>query len=268
MNFYFRDILPGSSFGSLVFGIGLSIFIGYLLAKLVRHKYNPKRKKTVRLFSIFIPVLFFFINVLTALFLKFPLVIGGIGWVVVGLFMYYQLREGVVDHKERVINHHENGTVSAKGYEMDKQKVGIWEYYDDQGQFLKEVDHDLEKAKSEEANTAKNKRKIERKSQLLGLDHEEFQKHVKELRHLVQKEKKALLGSPNKQNILDLLQSLCVSEKQTSHLLDSYEEEFDIVFLDELRGLSSSYSGIKEYMTPFIELGIVTSEYPHDRIKI
>lgn len=261
------SIFSDNSILDFIVSLLFALFFAFLLSKFITRRYHPKRKKTVLLISILVPLALFFTNVISVVILHFPLVIGGVGWAIIGYFMYYQLREGVVDHKERVINHHENGSVASKGYMMNRQKVGVWEYYDEQSQFLKEVDHDLEKAKSEEANTASNKRKIERKSQLLGLDHEEFQKHVKELRHLVQKEKKALLGSANKQNILDLLQSLCVSEKQTLHLLDSYEEEFDIVFLDELKGLSSSYSGIKEYMTPFIELGIVTSEHPHDRIE-
>jgi hypothetical protein len=49
------------------------------------------------------------------------------------------------------------------------------------------------------------------------------------------------------------------------YLIDRYKQHFGSDLIEELKKLSSSYRGIKEYVTPFIELEIVADEHPHDR---
>jgi len=95
----------------------------------------------------------------------------------------------------------------------------------------------------------------------------EYQGQVNSLRQLIQNERKALFGSPNKSDIIALLRKLCTSDKTALYLIDRYKEHFGSDLLEDLKKLSSSYSGIKEYMTPFIELEIVAPEHPHDRKK-
>lgn len=93
----------------------------------------------------------------------------------------------------------------------------------------------------------------------------EYQEQVMSLRQLVINEKKALFGSPNKDEIISLLKELCTSHKNALYLIDRYKQHFGSDLIDDLKKLSSSYRGIKEYMTPFIALEIVASEHPHHR---
>lgn len=84
------------------------------------------------------------------------------------------------------------------------------------------------------------------------------------LDNLIIKQKKTFLGAGSKSDILILLSELITSKEKAFIVIDKYNQLFNKDIIEELKGLSSSYAGIKDYLSCFIEHKIVDSEHPHD----
>ncbi|MEO8762184.1 MAG: SHOCT domain-containing protein [Bacteroidia bacterium] len=67
--------------------------------------------------------------------------------------------------------------------------------------------------------------------------------------------------------LVELLRDICVNETNTINLLDNYQKLYGNDLITTISGLSSSYDGIKYYLGPIIDKGVIDSKYPHDRIK-
>lgn len=89
---------------------------------------------------------------------------------------------------------------------------------------------------------------------------------VEKLNSLIKGQKGKLFGGGNKEEIIKITMELCESKEYAEDLLLYYRRSFNKDLLHELKSLTTNYSGIKEYLSRFIELGIVKEEYPHDKI--
>ncbi len=137
-------IVPSNAFIDFLVSIGIALLIGYLITKIVSNNFSPKKKKSVLLISILLPIALFFLNVLLIFSLNFPLVIGGVGCLIVGLYMYNGLIKNVSDAKIKIENYHSNGITKERGFMLKEMKVGVWEYYDEAGQLINEENYDKE----------------------------------------------------------------------------------------------------------------------------
>lgn len=93
-----------------------------------------------------------------------------------------------------------------------------------------------------------------------------YSEKVEELNSLINCQKGSLLGGGNKTQIIKITKELCESKECAEDLLLNYQRNFNQDLLKELKSLTNSYSGIKDYLSRFIELGILKEEYPHDKI--
>lgn len=87
--------------------------------------------------------------------------------------------------------------------------------------------------------------------------------YLSELKGLINKQKKVLFGDGKPELIHSCIEKAVISQKTALRLIDMYNIEFEKNLLDELKGLTTNYNTIKNYMVKFIEFGIVESEYPH-----
>ena len=98
-------------------------------------------------------------------------------------------------------------------------------------------------------------------------DFEISETKLKELDTLIKKQKKTFLGAGSKSDILILLSGLITSKEKAFIVIDKYNQLFNKDIIKELKRLSSSYSGDKDYLSCFIDYEIVNSEHPHDLIE-
>lgn len=89
---------------------------------------------------------------------------------------------------------------------------------------------------------------------------------VEQLNSLIAGQKGNLLGAGNKVKIIELTTELCENKEYAECVLLYYKRKFNKDLLNDLKSLTTNYSGIKDYLRRFIELGIVKEEYPHDKI--
>lgn len=94
----------------------------------------------------------------------------------------------------------------------------------------------------------------------------DYRQKIIQLNQLIQTDKKSIFGSSNSSEIRKLIDELCTEKEKAEYLLTVYRQMFTIDLIEELKKLTSSYSDIKENCKRFIELGIVSKEYPHDRL--
>lgn len=87
------------------------------------------------------------------------------------------------------------------------------------------------------------------------------------LNNLIQNQKKKLWGSSQKIEIITLIKSLVVSKSSAEKLVLEYKDQFDKYLIEDLKGISSSYDTIRDYLDIFIEHNIVSETYPHDRLN-
>ena len=87
------------------------------------------------------------------------------------------------------------------------------------------------------------------------------------LNDLICSQKKSFLGNKNKSDILDLLDSLIVSEIRALEFIKTYNKMFDKDLITELKSLSSNYIVIESYLSCFIKYEIVQSKYPHELVS-
>lgn len=86
------------------------------------------------------------------------------------------------------------------------------------------------------------------------------------LHRYIAEEKRSALGTNKRKIILSILDEICKSKEEALYLLDSYYNLFNKSLIDDLCKLNSSYNAIKENVQVFIDLGIVSSEYPHRNV--
>ncbi len=87
---------------------------------------------------------------------------------------------------------------------------------------------------------------------------------VNELYVLIKKEKQGfLVGGTHRDAIRSLLNDTVTTQEEARLLIEEYFGYYERSLIEDLKGLTNSYAGIKEYLLPFIELGVVKAEYPH-----
>lgn len=81
----------------------------------------------------------------------------------------------------------------------------------------------------------------------------------------IDKAKSSFFGSFN-QELLDILEKEYFDKAQTLSMLKKYEEQYNEDLVEKIKSTSSNYSTIKNYLSSFIDMGIIEPEYPHKRI--
>lgn len=94
----------------------------------------------------------------------------------------------------------------------------------------------------------------------------DYKQNVIRLNGLIQANKKSIFGSSNSNEMKKLIDELCTEKENAEYLLIAYRQMFISDLIEDLKKLTSNYSDIKENCKKFIEYGIVTKEYPHNRI--
>jgi Ca2+/Na+ antiporter len=107
-----------------------------------------------------------------------------------------------------------------------------------------------------------SEKKVEEEISVLVKD----SKKVEELNSLISVQKENLFGVGKKAQIIEITTELCESKELAENLLLYYKRNFNKDLLEELKTLTTNYTGIKDYLSQFIELGVVKEEYPHDKI--
>lgn len=95
---------------------------------------------------------------------------------------------------------------------------------------------------------------------------EEYDKKLIELHLLIGDEQKSFFGTGKAERIRQLTQEFSETIDKAEQLLRIYRERFGTDLIDDLKQLTNSYEGIKAYCKSFIDLKIVSPEFPHDRI--
>ena len=96
----------------------------------------------------------------------------------------------------------------------------------------------------------------------------EFKQKLIKLEDLIKTEKKSLFGSNNKSEIIVLMNELCTSKPAANKLLSNYVQLSGKELVEEIKKLTSSYEGMKEYLWQLIELEIIEGKYPHEKINV
>lgn len=92
----------------------------------------------------------------------------------------------------------------------------------------------------------------------------EYRQQIIKLNQLIRLDKGSIFGFNGKQ-IKELIDSLCDTKEKADYLLFSYQQLFREDLIDDLKKLSSNYESIKEYCQVFIDKGVVSKNYPHER---
>lgn len=94
----------------------------------------------------------------------------------------------------------------------------------------------------------------------------DYNAKVLQLNNLIKIEKKSLLVQVKDKEIRQLITTLCPNRVEAEYLLMVYPQLFSNDLIEDLKKLSSNYEVIKEYCLTFIDLGIVSTSYPHKRL--
>lgn len=95
---------------------------------------------------------------------------------------------------------------------------------------------------------------------------DDYGQKIRELYRLIQSEKNSFFGSADAEKIKQLTLTLCTSRKDSEFLLRIYSETFRKDLVEEFKKLTNNYNNLKEYLYVFIEHGIISKEFPHDRL--
>ncbi len=87
---------------------------------------------------------------------------------------------------------------------------------------------------------------------------------LKRLKSIIENKKESL--SEKKEVIMDLMEQLCIDKAEALAALEIYKQNFNEDFIEKLKSLTTSYHTIKDLVFPFIELEIIESKYPHNKI--
>ena len=94
----------------------------------------------------------------------------------------------------------------------------------------------------------------------------DYKAKVLQLNTLLRIERKSLLVQIKDVEIRQLITELCRNKEEAEYLLMVYPQLFSNDLIEDLKKLSSNYAVIKEYCQNFIDLGIISKDYPHERL--
>lgn len=67
--------------------------------------------------------------------------------------------------------------------------------------------------------------------------------------------------------LVELLNEVCIDEKQTINFLDNYKIIFKSDLVADINAISPRLDSIKEYLTPLVNKGVLEPTFPYERIK-
>lgn len=123
---------------------------------------------------------------------------------------------------------------------------------------------------SEEANRNSDNQENEMKNFLRIDSKQEITKRevilnkLKRLKSIIENKKESL--SDKKELIMGMMEQLCIDKAEAIAALEIYKQNFNEDFIKKLKSLTTSYHTIKDLVFPFIELEIIESKYPHNKI--
>lgn len=91
---------------------------------------------------------------------------------------------------------------------------------------------------------------------------------IKKLYDLIKQQKNSFFSSSKtKQKIIELMEQIFSSVDMAENVLIEYKETFGSDLVADVKKLTTSYDGMKQYLWQLIELKIISADFPHDRIK-
>lgn len=93
-----------------------------------------------------------------------------------------------------------------------------------------------------------------------------YKKSLISLNQQIEAQKNKVFGGGMTSKIEETLSSLVQTKEQGTVLLDTYSTYFKKDLIGELSKLNSSYEAIRRNVSIFINLGLVSEEFPHKRI--
>ena len=135
--------LSSDPFLNYILEYSICILIGFLLRSIISASYYPETKNGALRISILLPLGLMIINVLIPILMDSPgtrfLVIGGIGWTVIGRIIYVGLKKNIIlENKIYVENLLENGIIKERGNMFNNHPIGLWGFFDQENILLKE----------------------------------------------------------------------------------------------------------------------------------
>lgn len=94
----------------------------------------------------------------------------------------------------------------------------------------------------------------------------DYNAKILQLNNLIRIEKKSFLVQVKDAEIRQLIAALCTNKEEAEYLLMVYPQLFSTDLIEDLKRLSGNYEVIKEYCQIFITLGVVSKNYPHERL--
>ncbi len=94
----------------------------------------------------------------------------------------------------------------------------------------------------------------------------ELKERMQLLHNLLEDERKKLVGFGVNNEILNLIGEHCKTKQGALDFIHTYNSIFKADLCKLLESLSSSYQAKRQYLHVFIEFGIVSPNYPHDRL--
>ena len=95
----------------------------------------------------------------------------------------------------------------------------------------------------------------------------DYQQTLRHLHTLIQENKKSIFGASDAAAIRTLISELGATKDSAEYLLTSYKQVAGTDLIEDLKKLTNNYNGIKEYCMTFINHGLVSRDYPHERCK-
>lgn len=96
---------------------------------------------------------------------------------------------------------------------------------------------------------------------------QEYDKKLIELHSLIEQEQKSFFGTGNADRIRELTREFSETVDKAEVFLRVYRERFGVDLIEDLKQLTNSYEGIRAYCRTFIDLNMVSGEFPHNRIS-
>jgi hypothetical protein len=87
------------------------------------------------------------------------------------------------------------------------------------------------------------------------------------LHKLIERQKSGIFRTGNRQDILELLEQIILSEQDAVTAMNEYKSRFNKTLSNELQGLTGNFDQKKKYLKKFIDFGLVENEFPHREVK-
>lgn len=99
-----------------------------------------------------------------------------------------------------------------------------------------------------------------------AIENNNYKQHIIRLNSLIQSNKNNFFGSSSGKEIIKLIEALSPTKENAEYLLTTYSQLYGTGLIDDLKRLTSNYDSIKEYCKKFIDHGIISKNYPHERL--